>query len=436
MTSRPAVVAAVLLSFAAAAAGAVWWWSRSVVVPVAPSASERDARREATGEARRDAATIERVQAVEVAEPADDAFAQCRDDLARAIAAGAAAEAAARMRRLLRTDQGAFAEACEALLAEDTDGDMRQALAMVLGTLAVDGVDDVLLAALDQHREDQGTVVALIAALGALRDPPDDDDVFDMEAAPHFAAHGPGGMGITVRNILSDPRVEQALGALLLDRERREVRLAAARAMQFSVGQEFTRTRFCTALEGELDDRTAALLAQSLGTWSRRRDDVDSRRIVDQIVQAADRPGFDEYRLRLETALLDCSFDESTLSQLATWTMPESSYEMRTFAFRALLAQRPVAPATRESLVGIAAGDPDRAMRDFAAKALGNLTASLDSVAALRQLYAQTDDWSLRVTALSSLARILPPAERQALLQQAMADDDERVRRRAQRLGG
>ena len=79
---------------------------------------------------------------------------------------------------------------------------------------------------------DAVTQTVLIAALGATRTPPDDDDVFDLEAAPYFGVPGPGGIGITVRNEIRDPHVLARLGALLVDRERPEVRMAAAAALQ------------------------------------------------------------------------------------------------------------------------------------------------------------------------------------------------------------
>lgn len=366
----------------------------------------------------------------------EDAFSASFTALGAAIRSGNAADAAASLRKLLRTDPGALAAAYEALLAESTEADERRALAMILGTLAVEGVDEVLLAAVDQFRDDPATVIALIAAMGALRDPPDADDVFDMEAAPHFAVHGPGGMGITVRNIIDDPEVEAKLGELLLDPTQRDIRLAAANALQFSVDREFTRTRFRTALASEMDDAVAALLGQNLGLWTRRKLGDEAQHIVDEVVQAADRPGFDEYRLRMETALHQSSFNEDTMSQLRSWSQPGMSFEMRTFAFSVLLGQRPMDPSSRRSIVDAAASDDDRAVRDHALRLLSRLPASNDSVQVLRSVLSDSPDWSLRSTALTSLANLLTGDARRSLLQSATADSDQRIARRARRLLG
>ena len=366
--------------------------------------------------------------------PEASAFQRSFEALAEAIRAGTAADAAAELRKLLRTDEAALAEAYEALLGEQTPTDQRHALAMILGTLAIDGVDAVLLAAVDQFRDQPETVVALIAAMGALRDPPDADDVFDMEAAPHFAVHGPGGMGITVRNVIDDPEVEAKLGELLLDREQRDIRLAAANALQFSVDREFTRTRFRTALSSEMDDAVAALLGQNLGLWTRRKLGEEAQHIVDEVVQASGRPGFDEYRLRMETALHESSFNQDTMTQLRTWSQPGMSYEMRTFAFSVLLGQRPMDTQSRAAIVRAAAGDPDRAIQDHALGLLSRLPRGADSVAALRSVLANHADWSLRSSALGSLANLLQGEERDAVLQQALGDPDPRVSQRAHRL--
>jgi hypothetical protein len=431
MTARTQLGVVTLI--AVATLGVFWWLTTRVEVPsVSAKPKAQDA---AVSQPVKDVvAPSDRRAVLPTTGPSTDPFAAALAALSTAIEGGNGAGAAASMRHLLRTDQVALAQAYEALLAEGTEADLRRAIAMVLGTLAVDGIDEVLLAALQQFDGDADTVLTLIAALGALRDPPDEDDVFDMSAAPHFAVHGPGGMGITVRNVISDPLVEEALGNLLLDGDRRDVRMAAANALQFSINQEFSRTRFRTALANELDDGVASMLAQSLGYWTRRKLSNEARHIVDEVVLVADRPGFDEYRMRVETALQDSAYGEAALGQLHSWTQRGMSFEMRSFAFSILLSQKAVGSTTRSALVEIVANDPDRAMRDYAAGQLGKLPFGSDSRGALQALFQGGTDWSLRLTALSSLVELLPASERDALLQQAASDADSRIARRAERL--
>jgi hypothetical protein len=421
---------------AAVAALAVAFWPGGATAPAFAGETEPQGRAARPAPEPDASAARREAPAPAHAKPASTAFGDALATLTAAIRAGHAAQAAATVRRLVRIDEGARSEAYAALLADDTPGAQRRALAMILGTLAIEGVDEVLLAAVDQFRGEPDTLIALIAGLGALRDPPDDDDVFDMNAAPHFAVHGPGGMGVTVRNVIRDPAVEAKLGELLLDREQRGVRLAAANALQFSVDRDFTRIRFRTALAAEMDDAVAALLGQNLGLWTRRKQGEEAQHIVDEVVQASGRPGFDEYRLRMETALHESSFHEDTMTQLRTWSQPGMSYELRTYAYSLLLGQQPVDPQSRAAIVRAAAGDPDRAIQDHALGLLARLPAGADSVAALRGVLAGSPDWSLRSSALRSLALLLRGAERDAALRQALTDVDARVTRLAQRLLG
>ncbi|MFT4513138.1 MAG: hypothetical protein ACI89X_003365 [Planctomycetota bacterium] len=432
MTNRRQIAAVATLL---AAALAVFWATRGPTVAVAPTGAPTSAQADPDASTSQDP-TVRGDATPQPVEASEDAFSLAMSELSKALKKGAAADAAAQLRLLLRTDPGALAQAYEALLSEETDENDRRALALVLGTLAVDGVDQALLAALKQFDHDSATVLSLIAALGALRDPPDEDDIFDMEAAPHFAFHGPGGMGITVRNIIKDPAVEQALGRLLLDTDRRDVRLAAASAMQFSVGNEFSRTRFRTALASEMDDSVAALIGQSLGQWTRRRLGAEALHVVGEVVQAADRPGFDEYRLRLETALHEASFDPTTMTQLRSWSQEGMSFELRSFAYSVLLGQRSVDEATRQQLVNAARNDPDRAIRDYAARSLANLPTGSDSRDVLLHMFDHSPDWSLRSTALTSLARLLTAPDRAQLLLRAANDPDARIARKAKRLSG
>ena len=54
----------------------------------------------------------------------------------------------------------------------------------------------------------------------------------------------------------------------------------------------------------------------------------------------------------------------------------------------------------------------------------------------LRRTYAGAADWSLRSTALTSLANVLTGDARRQLLQKAALDPDQRIARRARRLLG
>jgi len=375
-----------------------------------------------------------RALAVGDLDPLDRAFAE----FAAGLAAGKGPQAARDLRRILRQDPAGFAEACAKLLDLSTPADVCRSLALVLGTLACEGVDAILLAALKVHGNDASMVQALVAALGALRDPPDDDDVFDPVAAPHFAFLGPGGMSITVRNLITDPAAERALGDLLLDRERAAVRAAAANALQFSVDSEPTRTRFRTVLAIETDAAVAARLGESLGLWTRRRTDLDATATVTELLRLADREGFDEYRLRLESALQECSFEGESRERLISLADVGQPSELREFALSILAGERPIPARTRAMLLRtLAAAEPDAYLREVAARHLGQLGADEPTRAALERTWLEVAAGSnVRVAALTALFALTPATRRAALLQQASTDPDVAVARCARSLGG
>ena len=113
--------------------------------------------------------------------------------------AHAAQDAAAALRRLLRRDAEARRGAAARLLAGETPRVLRMVLALVLGTLPGGEQDAVLIDALERFAKDTAVARCILLALGATRDPPDDDDVFGLGDRPG-GVHGPGGVGITVRS--------------------------------------------------------------------------------------------------------------------------------------------------------------------------------------------------------------------------------------------
>ena len=130
----------------------------------------------------------------------------------------------------MRTDASALNVARSLLLAPETASELRMALALILGTL--NGNDAVLIEALGLFRAEIDVTRCILFALGATREPLDDDDVFGMGDRP-WGEHGPGGLGITVNRLISSDHVRTALAGFLRD-ERGPAREAAATALRHS----------------------------------------------------------------------------------------------------------------------------------------------------------------------------------------------------------
>ena len=139
----------VVTLIAVATLSVVWWLTTRADLP-SVSAKPKSQEAPASQPSEDVAAPTNRRAVSPTTGTAADAFTTAFAALASASKGGDAAAAAASMRQLLRTDRAALAQAYEALLAGETEPDLRRAIAMVLGTLAVDGVDEVLLAALQQ----------------------------------------------------------------------------------------------------------------------------------------------------------------------------------------------------------------------------------------------------------------------------------------------
>jgi hypothetical protein len=151
-----------------------------------------------------------------VLDPGDAPFHQALANLAASLGndVEGAWQAAADLRRLLRTDGDARREAYEQLLTGTMEDSLRGALILVIGTLPVPDVDPVLVKALDKFSDNPALVVHLLHALGASREPADLDDIFDMGDQP-WGVDGPGGLGITIRRRIEDAALAQVIGAEL-----------------------------------------------------------------------------------------------------------------------------------------------------------------------------------------------------------------------------
>jgi len=350
----------------------------------------------------------------------------------------AAQQAAMRLRGLLRTDSAARAEAERLLLDGEVSSTLRQAIAMVLGTLPGGPSDEVLLAALTRFAEDNALVRCLLFALGATRDPPEDDEVFGLGDDP-WGARGPAGIGITVRRAIEDARVRAVL-AHHLGMSEAVVREAAAISLRHSIVEADARSTFLAVLAAESADEVAMVLGEALAQWAGGTGDrVEREAVLARLLARAGDPGLDAYRLRMEDdfrRILVSPAQRATLRALAG-TSHETG--VRQFAMAAL-----VGSAVRSGTDGVdAAGslltqildqEDTPALRDHAARLMGELPSSRDRIATLARVSHGDAAWNVRWQALGSLARLARGAPLRSALEAATRDPDPRVRKRAREL--
>jgi hypothetical protein len=362
------------------------------------------------------------------------------DALRAALAAGGtedAPRAAAALRRALRTDPAARTEAEKLLIAADTPPALRQALALVLGTIGAPDPDALLLDAMKRFASDAEFERACLLALGATREPEDDDDVFDLGDRP-WGAHGPAGIGITVKRAIGDAgtraRIEECLR-----RDEARVRAAAAVALRHTTSAEDVRTAFRSAFQGERDDAVAQELGEALTQAVRGAADAAERDATLTLVLArAGEPSLDGMRFRVEDDLSQSRLDASHVAQLRQLAQSSAPFAQRSFALTVLAhaAKRgsSVPAETARTLLVESLGDADAAVRDLAARLLGGLP--LDAAASSALVRAAKDDaaWNVRFTAIETLAAKADVAVARAALETARGDADHRVASRAAEL--
>ena len=340
-------------------------------------------------------------------------------------------DAAAALRRLLRTNAAAREHAVARLLAKKTPRDMRMALAFVLGTLP--GSDAALREALIRFGEDADVARCLIFALGATREPLEDDEVFDLGDQP-WGVHGPRGLGITVRRVIEDAET-RAVIASALGHARGPVREAAAIALRHSTRTPQVRTEFLAAVRAEPNDDVALVLGEALAGWAGGAGTGSERtEIVRTLLARVGDEGLDGYRFRMEDDFRRIALNESHQATLVEYAGAARPYAVRSFALATLAAGAP--EQARGLLEDYAVGDRDTAVRDMSARLLGTLPANDATIRVLATLSRDDEAWNVRYQAVDALAAFPGNKTAAAALKAATADSDRRVADRARKALG
>lgn len=358
--------------------------------------------------------------------------------VAVAVAVDPSPQGAAALRRRLRLEEATRREVEAELLAPETPRDRRMLLALVLGTLPGDAQDAVLLQVLERYGGDAEVARCVLLALGALREPPDDDEVFDLGDRP-WGVHGPFGVGITVLREIGDPAVRAAVARWLENAEGR-LREAAATALRHSIQAADVRTAFLSALAVEPSDEAALVLGEALAEWAGGASPgAEVTDVVTRLLARAASPGLDGYRFRMENDFRRIELDDAQRATLREYAHPARPWEVRSFALAALAASAERHDTTgdvRDLLEQVLAGDRDPAARDLAARLLGPLRPGPATVDRLAAAAASDPAWHVRYQALGSLAQLGDGPAIVEALRDATADKDERVARRARELLG
>jgi len=303
-----------------------------------------------------------------------------------------------------------------------------------VGTVPRDDADAVLLQGLAVAGDAQDLVRAFLLAFGETREPPDDDDVFDLGDRP-WGEVGPAGLGVTIRREIDDAAAREALADALRSPDA-ETRRVAAVSLRHSLDSADALAAFEGALAAEADDVPASVLAESLVVQARRtREDETRARLVRGVIARTDGETFDATRFRIVDDLQHVALPQDVVDSLIGTLGAETPFARRVFALDVLAASAvesgtEVVTAVREQFVHLLETAADPAIRDACARDLRRLPAERSSSEALVRAVRGDAAWNVRYAALDTLAD-LKDDHLDLALDWAAKDDDARVRTRA-----
>jgi hypothetical protein len=323
-------------------------------------------------------------------------------------------------------------------MARDSPATLRQALALILGTIARPDTDSLLREALERFKGDPAFERCALLALGAAREPEEDDDVFGLGDRP-WGAKGPGGIGITVRRAVEDAETRAAL-ARGLEGPAPEVREAAASALRHSLAAADARTSFLAAVARETTDGVATVLGESLAERAGATEDAGERKVlVSALLARAGEEGLDGFRFRMENDFRRIALEAPERAVLEDLASAAKPFGVRVFAMTGLAnaATRSGGDAEAEIralLERLLGRDHDSAVRDAAARLLGELPPGEGTAAVLARAARDDAAWNVRFSALDALAARAPRVTALEVMRAARSDPDARVAAEADRL--
>jgi len=367
--------------------------------------------------------------------------------LAAALESGdpAALDRAARelRARLLGADRATL-EALAALLLDDgLPVRLRQALAVVLGSLPGERALALLAAALERCAGPPELVRSLLVAIGEARTGPGAGRFAEGDRANAFADGS--GLAPYVAGPIGHDGARRAAVERLEDKDV-ETRRTAARVLRDSRRAAEVHQALVERLGAEDDDEAAGEVASALGATALEtdRDDPARAEALEAMLAAAPKRGRDVARFRMETALGSTALEPDEEREIVR-LIDHADPNVQLFALEVIY--RRLASGVQDPLTGIPdleaavatalAPGRDPKVRETAARALGPVADRKAATTALVQALAADPLPKVRAAAARALGafaaggRPLPEPAVAALEAAAAADVDAEAREAA-----
>lgn len=327
------------------------------------------------------------------------------------------------LRSALAADAALVQPLGESFLDPSAEAGLREALAVVLGSLPEESGGKRIL--IDALRRDLGPLERVaILALGMEETP--DGEEFERDDQPH-AVKLNGFFTAVVRGALKDADAREAVLSRLSLQVGAAERLAAARVLRDSTTFPEVRRAFFERLRGEGDPEVLAETAAALGEWARGMavEDTERTMVIDTMFDIV--PGADEaVRFRLTSPLSAAPLAAREAERLGEIARAGSE-DARRFAVdvlgRRLDPRRPPDEAALAPLLGSLGSDSSPHVREAAALALGRAAGDPAVAGALARALREDLDWEVRATAARALAAARDAPEAGEALTRAGAED-------------
>ncbi|GEM_PF-7091379 len=324
-----------------------------------------------------------------------------------------------------------------ALLDGARDLRLRQALAIVLGSLPGEFAQALLADLLTRCTGPPELVCSLLLALGELKEGPGAGD-FGAEDVP-FGEADPSGLAVRVRGPLRGEGVSAAVPRLSDGNV--ETRRVAALVLRDSVAQPVVRAALLGRLPVEPDDEACGEVGAALVATAVDADPSDAGRaeVVRALLDVSRRAGRDVTRFRIEAGLGSATLNAAEEAELVG-LLGDGDVLIQMFALEALgrrlREEGTTAPASQVAgeIGRLLVGSPEAKVRETAARVIHPAAASPEVALALMRALESDAAWEVRATAAQALGAALVegmeirPGAIEALQKAAAGDLNEEVR--------
>ena len=325
------------------------------------------------------------------------------------------------------------------LSASQEKTEVRQVVALILGTLEAPEAENNLLKSLLQTTDPQ-LKKYIVIALGSWKEPEDQDSFGGLDN-PWVLEH-PSGIQVMIKTKITNPKVTQALLGLMTKSGEESLRVDVIRTLSHSLEESSVRNEFYNALNGAYPPEALGQIGAALASWVANAPEdmeTDKSRIIDALLDLAGKAEQSGLRFTTEEQLRGLPFTKDEIEKTTSLLQSTLDFDTKYWAL-GLLAQHAdyVDAGNLEKVTSLYVDSLQREdngkLRERAAESLGSFHHNRAATDALLQSLQHDKDWNVRAAAAEALGRQTGDADVTGELGQiAGQDPNQAVREAAQK---